>query len=179
MMSIGTLLAYTLVAISVMILRYGHEAIGLTDDLDREHTELQPLGNENGHSGDAEEHSRKQSVPDTSSLSIVFMQFFNIKKYQHANVLSSQVATSLIVAITILLVILDSILVFLEEQLIAMDVATLCATSGVLILLIHAIFALASQPQSLHKISFQVPFVPYIPVLSMFVNFYLMLQVSL
>lgn len=78
----------------------------------------------------------------------------------------------------ILLIILDAILVFCEKQLIALDIATLGVATFVFLLLIHSIIVLACQPQSLHKISFQVPCVPYIPVLSMFVNFYLMLQLS-
>lgn len=182
MMSIGTLLAYSLVSISVMILRYGHQAIGLTDDVNRDSTELQPLGeNDSDEKTEANGWKKSNSADDIdqmSSMSSVFAQFLNLNKHKHANVLSSQVATSMIVAITILLIIFDALLVFCEKQLIAKDITTLCVTTFVLLLLIHAIIVLACQPQSLHKISFQVPCVPYIPVLSMFVNFYLMLQLS-
>lgn len=34
------------------------------------------------------------------------------------------------------------------------------------------------QPRSTKKLSFQVPWVPLIPILSMFVNFYLMFKLS-
>lgn len=76
------------------------------------------------------------------------------------------------------MIILDALLVFTQDQLIALDLTALSSVSVVLLLLIHAILALASQPQSVYKISFQVPLVPYIPILSMFVNFYLMLKLS-
>ncbi len=87
-----------------MILRYGHQAIGLTDDVNRDSTELQPLGeNDSDEKTEANGWKKSNSADDIdqmSSMSSVFAQFLNLNKHKHANVLSSQVATSMIVAIS-------------------------------------------------------------------------------
>ena len=51
-----------------------------------------------------------------------------------------------------------------------------CLTLAIAIALI---VVLASQPQIGHIVSFEVPWVPLIPFLSVFVNIYLMLQLKL
>lgn len=91
-----------------MILRYGHQAIGLTDDMNRDSTELQSLAENDSDEKTETSQLKKGNNADIdsayenqmSSMSSVFMQFLNLDKHEHANVLSSQVATSMIVAIS-------------------------------------------------------------------------------
>ena len=77
-----------------------------------------------------------------------------------------------------LLILLDTLLVTLEARLSQLQPLTLLGVTAVMVLLCNAIFALASQPRSRKKAPFEVPCVPFIPILSMFVNFYLMLKLS-
>ncbi|KAI2796808.1 High affinity cationic amino acid transporter 1 [Blomia tropicalis] len=172
MMSIGTLLAYTLVAISVLILRFSLEPDHVDLDLEN-NTEFQPLG------GGEEIERTKSSNPKDVSLEYVFKQIlYNRNKLEEPNSLSSQVATSLIVAITFLLILLVTVLVWFETNLLNLEPFPLSIVSLIFIMICNAIFSLESQPRSLKKVSFEVPLVPYVPVLSMFVNFYLMFKLS-
>lgn len=87
-------MAYTLVAISVLILRFSLEPDHVDLDLEN-NTEFQPLG------GGEEIERTKSSNPKDVSLEYVFKQIlYNRNKLEEPNSLSSQVATSLIVAIS-------------------------------------------------------------------------------
>lgn len=80
--------------------------------------------------------------------------------------------------IAIIVIILDSILVLSENKLAELDTKSLLIVVFVLMILIILMVALTVQPRSTKNIPFKVPLVPLIPILSMLVNFYLMLKLS-
>ncbi|XP_015923979.2 high affinity cationic amino acid transporter 1 isoform X3 [Parasteatoda tepidariorum] len=199
MMSIGTLLAYTLVAVCVLILRYR---------VDREVLPLSPLG----VPGSIEQSSglenstldstfladnpyfireMSKKINYTSSTSTMLAsthhytfrdyltQIFNYENIEIQTELSSKVSMMLIYCIGILLVVLDILLTVLDSEIFALDPGALFSVSSIAIIVIIATIALSRQPTDNRSLTFRVPWVPTIPVLSVFVNFNLMLKLPL
>ncbi|XP_054164905.1 high affinity cationic amino acid transporter 1-like isoform X2 [Oppia nitens] len=203
MMSIGTLLAYTLVAISVLILRYRynankiglsdsddmagdvHEVTPLKDSVDNEYKEdrLQPFPTSPGSDNSVNTNQFVGSSNDSNdnrvfSYKDILRQTFNVDRLTSPTPLSSLTSVILIISSCIVLIILDSLLVALEDRLADRETTAIVVVSVMFALLIVNIAALGTQPSSAKRISFQVPLVPWIPFLSVFVNFYLMLKLS-
>lgn len=149
MMSIGTLLAYTLVAVSVLILRYESE-----DDISGEYAYESMLDRE------------------------FFLQLFNSKKLKSPSPVSSHLTKVLVAALAALLIAMESIMVWYESELFNCKPGPIIAIVILLFFIILMMLSLWRQPTSSKLLSFQVPFVPLIPVLSMFVNIYLMLKLN-
>ncbi|XP_027198539.1 cationic amino acid transporter 2-like [Dermatophagoides pteronyssinus] len=165
MMSIGTLLAYTLVSISVLILRFSHEN-DIGDDINRNITvEMKPL-------------RTKSNLNDKFNNRSMIAKLYNTDRMEEPTLQTSKVSTNLVMFITCILIIFDALLVFLEDRLVELEIASFVIILIVFIVLVLSIISLAMQPRSTKKLSFQVPWVPLIPILSMFVNFYLMFKLS-
>ncbi|XP_048840437.1 high affinity cationic amino acid transporter 1 [Brienomyrus brachyistius] len=160
LMSIGTLLAYTLVAACVLVLRYQPEQpnqLSVTQD------EVELSESIGAHSmgilpGVEERFSVKNLLfpekPEPSNLS------------GSAVNISASLLGSLILVFSVLAV---------QEGLAPWKVAAL----GVLALACLGLTLLIwRQPESKTKLSFKVPLLPFIPVISMFVNVYLMMQLD-
>ncbi|CAG2101087.1 unnamed protein product, partial [Medioppia subpectinata] len=108
----------------------------------------------------------------------VLRQCFNMEKLTTPSPLSSNVSIALVIIICLLLIVLDSLFVALEDKLAAADITSIVVCCVIFVITITTIVALQSQPSSAKRISFQVPLVPWVPFLSVFVNFYLMLKLS-
>jgi len=144
LMSIGTLAAYTLVAASVLLLRYQPDQ---TSDLEIEKdggdAQTKPLvtySSDTNKKGPTEESSRKVNwccviiTVTTAAFSIIL-----------------QISTSL----------------------------TCIVISGVCIgVAVGATIFISFQPQSTKELSFEVPLVPFIPVINMVINIALMVQLD-
>lgn len=208
MMSIGTLLAYTLVAVSVLILRYRiqEERIALapfllTNDTttsqssimeESNHLESSVLDSNSMIAPDNTYYIRKLARNNLNAISAstntmmastqhynyreFFGQVFNVDRIEVQTNLSSKVSMSLIVIIGCILIVLDFLLALLEDDLFALDVGAWITVGMLAILVSSFVIALAMQPSDQQKLSFRVPWVPVVPVLSIFVNFYLMLK---
>jgi len=151
LMSIGTLLAYTMVSACVMLLRYTQtkEDVVLCKD----------------------EGLSMSEVP-------LLRQLFNLEK----NVLPTQtsgkvanVATQIIGFVSILLC---STLAHFMEMIGAGNIPLIIFVFVLLFIIILCNIILARQPQSRKPLDFQVPLVPYIPTVSIFMNTYLMVSLS-
>ncbi|GIY77541.1 high affinity cationic amino acid transporter 1, partial [Caerostris darwini] len=207
MMSIGTLLAYTLVAVCVLILRYriDEEVIPMNiflnnGRLSRSSTvnEYDATGSSLGTSSstlpDNPYYIRKMAKKNMSAITSstntmlastqhysykdVLEQIFNKEGIEVQTMLSSKVSVGIIVVIGILLVILDTLLTVLEDDLYMLDPGALFSVGVLGFLVVIATIALGRQPADNRKLSFRVPWVPVVPVLSVFVNFNLMLRLS-
>ncbi|XP_038133493.1 cationic amino acid transporter 2 family protein [Cyprinodon tularosa] len=144
MMSTGTLFAYTLVAICVLILRY------------------QPELSEDSSLGKAEPFTiggvlcpPSQATPRTSK---------NI--------------TILTVAIVLVTVVLSILISEGIDSLQRLQWWTLICASVFVLILFIIILLMWRQPRSMAKAAFMVPFVPWLPAFSTFVNVYLMVQLE-
>ncbi|GFR07784.1 high affinity cationic amino acid transporter 1, partial [Trichonephila clavata] len=202
MMSIGTLLAYTLVAVCVLILRYR---------VDEEMLPLSPLNvNETFNSVTNEYDTAETSSLDASTSTIggdyirkkakknmdaitsstntmlastqhysyrnIFDQIFNRENIEVQTKLSSLVSMWLIGIIGVFIITLDILVVVLEDDLYSLDPGALFSVGVFFLFIIIGTIAVARQPSDNKTLSFKVPCVPFIPVLSIFVNFYLMLK---
>uniref|UniRef100_A0A3Q2CQ38 Zgc:175280 n=1 Tax=Cyprinodon variegatus TaxID=28743 RepID=A0A3Q2CQ38_CYPVA len=142
MMSTGTLFAYTLVAICVLILRY------------------QPELSEDSSLGKAEPFTiggvlcpPSQATPRTSK---------NIT-----------ILTVAIVTVVLSILISEGI-----DSLQRLQWWTLICASVFVLILFIIILLMWRQPRSMAKAAFMVPFVPWLPAFSTFVNVYLMVQLE-
>ncbi|KAG8178777.1 hypothetical protein JTE90_022408 [Oedothorax gibbosus] len=203
MMSIGTLLAYTLVAVCVLILRYRveDENLPLAPFLNVKNEAMNDSEISEGTSID----QSTTSVPDnpyyirkmakrnmtntmTSSTSTmlqstlhysnrdIWIQLFNWENIEVQTKLSSKVSMWIIYGIGFFIVILDILLTTLEDDLYNLDGGALFSVCIMAVFIIILVIALARQPSDNKDLTFRVPWVPYIPVLSVFVNFNLMLK---
>ncbi|XP_029302534.1 high affinity cationic amino acid transporter 1-like isoform X2 [Cottoperca gobio] len=163
LMSIGTLLAYTLVAACVMVLRYQPE---------------QPSG--------AYEMANTQDEPELAetynegSIDILAQPE---DRFTFKNLLSpsntepshlSGFAVNICTSILGVLVCVFSV-VAVHGGLAAWSVSVLCI---IVVVCLSVTFIVWRQPQSKTKLAFKVPLLPFVPVISMFINVYLMMQLD-
>ncbi|CAL8235064.1 unnamed protein product [Boreogadus saida] len=144
MMSIGTLFAYTLVAICILILRYQ----------------------------EGEPDASEEIMVETST------KCGCIKTPSYPNSKTSNRVTMLtvfsIVCVIGLCVILAQAMYALQEQ----QAWSLVCVSILVAALVVTVVVIWTQPQNPKRASFMVPFIPVLPVLSLFINVYLMVQLG-
>ncbi|EEC20021.1 amino acid permease, putative [Ixodes scapularis] len=155
MMSIGTLLAYSLVAVSVLMLRYVYEvpsqSHGETGTLDNDAMDLKPRSS--------------------------FTTMFNSDGLQSPTMETSYLVKILTLVLGVLFCTMNGILVFAERPFFNGDLPVVIPFAGVALLAVLCIIVISRQPSaSTESLSFAVPFVPYIPMFNMFVNLYLMMR---
>ncbi|XP_006893629.1 PREDICTED: low affinity cationic amino acid transporter 2 [Elephantulus edwardii] len=168
MMSIGTLLAYSLVAACVLILRYQP---GLSSEK-REHS----IDKENLKSC-TNPVPKSECQPTTPQD-----QGFSLRLLIHPGSEPTQASASLVsflVGFLAFLVLGLSILTTYGVDVIArMEAWSLALLVVVLVLCIAVILTIWRQPQNQQKVAFMVPLLPFLPAFSIFVNVYLMVQLS-
>ncbi|CAL8355909.1 unnamed protein product [Merluccius merluccius] len=142
MMSIGTLFAYTLVAICILILRYA-----------------QLCSHSSSHYGTERPFNFFPHTVVPSHIHPFFRSSFSL---------------STVACVIGLCVILAQAMNALAEQ----HVWSLVCVSILVALLLLAVWAIWTQPQNPTKASFMVPFLPILPVSSVFINVYLMVQLG-
>ncbi|NWX46920.1 CTR2 protein, partial [Steatornis caripensis] len=168
MMSIGTLLAYSLVATCVLILRYQPS---LTYEQPKYSTEKAALAS-----------SERESAVSESQINMIQENHFSLQALINPSSLpTEQTATTVNFLVSLLAFLVCGLSVLttygihfianLEPWSIGL-LAVLVASFTVTILLIQR------QPQNQQKVAFMVPLLPFLPSFSMLVNIYLMVQLS-
>ncbi|XP_043106278.1 high affinity cationic amino acid transporter 1 isoform X2 [Puntigrus tetrazona] len=163
LMSIGTLLAYTLVAACVLVLRYQPEQFSQTYHIANTQEEI--------------EMSETISTPSMGILpgieerfSFRALLFPDITEPSNLSGFTVNVCASLLG----LLIFSFSLMAVLGGS--AMwNIVILSVLFSVCVIVTFIIWR---QPESKTKLSFKVPLLPFIPVVSMFVNVYLMMQLD-
>ena len=162
MMSIGTLLAYALVSISVLILRYQKRSFVEINESNITDEDF------------SDDSSNLLITPNNSYLKRVF----NLDNELTLTSETSRISQRLIVVICVLVAVLAALVGFMPNQLYALKPYALSSVLITLLLLIVCIIALRRQPETDEKMSFKTPGNPLVPVLSVFVNIYLMIHLS-
>ncbi|XP_019941475.2 high affinity cationic amino acid transporter 1 isoform X1 [Paralichthys olivaceus] len=163
LMSIGTLLAYTLVAACVLVLRYQPEQPSMAYEMTNTQEEVELSDGISIPSigilpGVEERFSFKALLfPDNPEPSM--LSGFSV------NVCASLMGT---------LILVFSVLAVQG----GFAVWNLVALSIIFMVCLFLTFIIWRQPESKTKLSFKVPMLPFIPVISMFVNVYLMMQLD-
>ncbi|NXC11609.1 CTR3 protein, partial [Orthonyx spaldingii] len=170
LMSIGTLLAYSLVAVCVLILRYQPRQLNSPQAMEM----LELNGNEEERvimnpaiTAASAQHKERLSLA----------MFFN-PPGDTPTALSGRIVYGCVTAIATLIIVICVVL--------TLDVAALKDASVgyvvALVLLLVAVLILTiiiwRQPQSNVRLNFKVPFLPLLPIFSIFVNILLMVQLS-
>lgn len=160
MMSIGTLLAYTIVALCVLLLRYQPGSIGIVKGGER-------IFSTNDESLENEEEMAEEGTRLTGAL--------------ENNGPTLQTAQRAAIAIYCSLTLFFFLSVFLIWGTDALSkgqswAIILAIILGVLV--IACIVLLIRQPQNKTPLPFMVPFVPAIPLFSVFINVFLILKLS-
>uniref|UniRef100_A0A8C6NS41 Solute carrier family 7 member 1 n=1 Tax=Nothobranchius furzeri TaxID=105023 RepID=A0A8C6NS41_NOTFU len=157
LMSIGTLLAYTLVAACVLVLRYQPEQLSVAYEM--ANTQDEPDNTESYSEGisdilpqsEEELNIRNLIIPPVSEPSPLTGRVVNVCTSILGDVVAVKGGTAS----------------WSVSVLGVLFVASLILT-----------FIISRQPQSRAKLAFKVPLLPFIPIISMFVNVYLMMQLD-
>ncbi|XP_052848362.1 LOW QUALITY PROTEIN: high affinity cationic amino acid transporter 1 [Drosophila gunungcola] len=165
LLSIGTLLAYSVVAISIMLLRY-------MDYCDVEETQGQR------DRVRASETTSLTSSSERFTFGSVCTQLFNVHRIQEPNAISSRIV-GVLATLFCLLSLGIGVLVIQAHSLIASKEIWALTLLCILILLVFLVILLIClQPREARRRLFRVPFVPIVPAISIFINIYLMLQLD-
>ncbi|XP_048519072.1 high affinity cationic amino acid transporter 1 [Dendroctonus ponderosae] len=156
MMSIGTLQAYTIVAASVLLLRYNG---------DSNSENFQAVGNQDGGINGGSSFTR------------------SLKYLINCSVRSPSQLTQNIVAVEVLLYCLLSVgvavcAIYLQSYIASGELWAIVLTSTLVGLTAIVLLSMGTQPQSRLPLSFKVPLVPFVPAISILVNVYLMLMLD-
>lgn len=150
MMSIGTLQAYTMVAACVLLLRYQVEPVGMIQNPDRSFNSLSQETATN-------EKEKIRISPTERSSKLVAIATFVI----------------LIVCFA-----LSALFIYGGDKLIRGYFWAITAFFTLLGAFVVAVTVIVLQPQNKHVIPFKAPLVPVLPVLTIFLNSCLMMELS-
>ncbi|XP_054930744.1 high affinity cationic amino acid transporter 1-like isoform X2 [Dermacentor andersoni] len=158
MMSIGTLLAYSLVAISVLMLRY---------DVTRP------------SDGDADAADSRKQADDQKARSII-TTLFNLDGLLSPTETTSFIVKILTLVVGALFMALTALLVFAEDEVLSLATSALVPLVLMSLVSIFCIACIMRQPSaSTETLAFAVPLVPIIPLINTFINLYLMMRLPL
>ncbi|XP_066228682.1 cationic amino acid transporter 3-like [Saccopteryx leptura] len=167
LMSIGTLLAYSLVAFSVLVLRYQPD-----QNLSKsEKMEVEIIETTLEH-----EANSLESVPEggiSKTLKSLCSPVNNIPTRQ-----SGQIVCGCALLLALLLTALCLVLAQWPSHLVSGDPVCTTVTALLLLLIMGIIFIIWRQPQNPTPLRFKVPALPVLPLVSIFVNNYLMMQMT-
>nr|CAI5867051.1 unnamed protein product [Callosobruchus analis] len=156
MMSIGTLLAYTIVAASVLLLRYSED-------------KTIPAADESVETSDLLTYEDSEGIVG---------QIFNCGRRSQPTRLSEKIAAVDLFVYCVMCIFIGLCAIYLKEPIADGEVWAISLTSLVVFLTVIVIMSLVTQPTSRKELSFKVPAVPLIPALSILTNIYLMLMLD-
>ncbi|KAJ9588241.1 hypothetical protein L9F63_018405, partial [Diploptera punctata] len=157
MMSIGTLLAYTIVAICVLVLRY---------------EDPQPVSYDYSSQ---EQNLRFGRTGIVVNVIHALKHLFNLSMIKYPSIMSSSITKFGIVLFSIFACGFCAILIFAGSALYNLEPWALCVTVILAVLMLVILLIIGRQPNTTVKLTFKVPLVPIIPALSVIINVYLML----
>nr|XP_031835555.1 cationic amino acid transporter 2-like isoform X3 [Nomia melanderi] len=150
MMSIGTLLAYSIVATCVLILRY-----------------------------EESEAYEKKEDRDPRTVAFVLKQLINANGLKHATRSTSRIVTYLVVCYLVLSICIGVIFAFYSDHVAKGTPAVVVPLTVLVAALLLVLQFIYKQPTSGKKLAFSVPLVPFLPALSIIINVYLMLMLDI
>lgn len=170
LMSIGTLLAYSLVAVCVLILRYQSGQLNSPKAVEM----LELNGNE---------EERVVMNPTIAAMGakekekLSLMTLFNPSS-DTPTALSGRIVYACVSVIATLITVICVVLTLKVNALKEADVGWISALVLLVVALLIPTIIIWRQPQSNARLNFKVPFLPLLPLISIFVNILLMVQLS-
>lgn len=152
MMSIGTLMAYSIVAACVMLLRY---EVDVDDD--------------------------RKSILNSIKVNFSSLcgQLFNTKRYQNPIVLTSAVVTVMVTLYLFWCLMFSGTMTIFWPDIEAGEWWGILLAVIFGLLLIFSIVVIVFQPKSSMKLPFSTPLTPFVPAVSILINIYLMTGLDL
>ena len=157
MMSIGTLLAYTIVALCVLLLRYQPGTVGIVK------------GGESIFSTSEENLLAEETAEEDTLLT---------EDNNGPTLKTARRAAIGIYCSVLMFFFLSTFLIWGGEALLKARSWAICLAVVLGVLLIACIVLLVRQPQNKTPLPFKAPCVPAIPLLSIFINVFLILKLS-
>ncbi|NWW52206.1 CTR3 protein, partial [Pedionomus torquatus] len=168
LMSIGTLQAYSLVAVCVLILRYQSGQLNSPKA-----TEMLELNGNEEERVIMNPTTTSTQQKETLSLATLFNPPSDIPTK-----LSGRIVYICVLAIATLITVICVVLTLKINALKNASVGWVVAVMLLLMALLIPTIILWRQPQSNTQLNFKVPFLPLLPIISIFVNILLMVQLS-
>ncbi|XP_041657978.1 high affinity cationic amino acid transporter 1-like [Cheilinus undulatus] len=163
LMSIGTLLAYTLVAACVLVLRYQPEQPSTAYEMANTQDESEP--------GESFNEGKMDMLPQPDDR-------FTVKNLlSPSNTEPSTLSGFAVNVCTSIIGVLVCVFSVIAVQG-GLAVWSLFSLSMILVVCLILTFIVWRQPQSKAKLAFKVPLLPFLPVVSLFINVYLMMQLD-
>ncbi|RXN07291.1 cationic amino acid transporter 3-like protein [Labeo rohita] len=176
LMSIGTLLAYSLVAVCVLILRYQP---GILSSSSQTEKLVELVGGEKvavcGDSGDEygidlDDNPRKEKF----SLKLLL-----VPSKDSPTEMSGTIVYGTTAVISVLITVLCMVLALRLEAIVNLEIVWVTACVILVLLCILCVIVICRQPESKEALTFKVPLLPWLPLFSIFVNIYLMMQLDM
>ncbi|XP_024835118.1 cationic amino acid transporter 3 [Bos taurus] len=165
LMAVASLLAYSMVSFSVLVLRYQPDQNLSKNEKMEEETEMEPVV----------EGSLLESEPEAGISNILKSLWFPTSTIPTWK--SGQIVSGCAFLLVLLLTILSRILAQWPSQVFSGDPGL--TTVAVLLLFITGVMVIIwRQPQSPSPLTFRVPALPVLPLVSIFLNIYLMMQMT-
>ncbi|XP_071402068.1 solute carrier family 7, member 3 [Centroberyx affinis] len=183
LMSIGTLLAYSLVAICVLILRYQPGSLSSSSQTEKlvELVGGEKVAVSGGDSGD-EYGMEMEDRPlrESFTAKLLFCPSGNSPTQTSGKIVYATTAI-ISVFITVLCVVLASCLPSLLTGQLSSQATHVVIAACVILTLLCAVCVVIiwRQPESKEALTFKVPLLPWLPLFSVFINIYLMMQLDL
>ncbi|XP_058829404.1 cationic amino acid transporter 2-like isoform X2 [Topomyia yanbarensis] len=163
MLSIGTLMAYTVVAISILILRFSEE----------ENDNSIPSTSKQIH-----ESSNLLKSGNRLTGSAFMKQLFNVSCVRIPSHISTSVVAILVTLYCLVSLALSLTIYYAKQSLYDLEPWAITLTGTLLGLLLILLLLMSIQPRETADAPFKVPLVPLLPAISIFVNIYLMLMLD-
>ncbi|XP_059182128.1 cationic amino acid transporter 3-like [Centropristis striata] len=176
LMSIGTLLAYSLVAICVLILRYQPGTLNSSSQMEKlvELVEGEKVAVSGGDSGDEYGmETEEKPLREAFTFKLLFCPSGKNPTKTSGNIVYATTAI-ISVFITVLCIILANCL----TELLAGHAAVMVPCVILFLLCVVCLIIIVRQPESKEALTFKVPLLPWLPLFSVFVNIYLMMQLD-
>ncbi|XP_060564997.1 cationic amino acid transporter 2-like isoform X2 [Ruditapes philippinarum] len=176
MMSIGTLLAYTLVAVSVLLLRYRVHNIGEIDESKGSYTQVpqSDLDQDDGQLEGLDDRNKLLHNSDDDELSVISTAF-NFRNIDPSSV-TERTSAYAVTIFSFLAVGFSIFLKFAEDDISAGKAWAIVLTVIISLAMLILLISLSCQPQNKSEVAFKVPWLPFLPGISIFVNIFLMLR---
>ncbi|XP_065681710.1 high affinity cationic amino acid transporter 1 isoform X1 [Hydra vulgaris] len=187
MVSIGTIMAYTIVTVSVLTLRYQEACLGMADESHEEcnvypntviNTDLllnKSLVGENENEKDP--LIKKEKTSRWKTFIIKNNDFLNYGSSEPSMVTETR-AKIFVFLLVIEIFIFSQLLHFLISKAFQHETVAILFFTIFGILIAATTTALSTFPENSQKLFFKVPLLPWIPVLGLFLNIYLLLGLN-
>ncbi|XP_016959150.3 cationic amino acid transporter 3 isoform X1 [Drosophila biarmipes] len=163
LLSIGTLLAYSVVAISIMLLRY-------MDYCEEENPGQREVR--------ASETTSLTSSSERFTFGSVCTQLFNVHRIQEPTSISSRIVGVLATLFCLISLGIGVLITQAHHLIASKEIWALTLLAVLVLLMFLVILLICLQPREARRRLFRVPFVPIVPAISIFINIYLMLQLD-